>query len=75
MPENYHDSVIIKGNKRELHRVIMNVLTNAEQSIREKGTIDISTEVIDKKIVISIKDTGGGIKEEHLSNLNHHIRS
>ena len=38
LKRNYHGSVIIKGNKRELHRVIMNVLTNAEQSIREKGT-------------------------------------
>ncbi len=47
-----------------LNQVFMNLLVNACQSIKETnkdGEIEILTEVKDKKLIVRIKDNGGGI--------------
>jgi len=51
-------SAIIKCNNGKLHQVFLNILSNAEQSINEKGIITISTEINNKFAVISIEDNG-----------------
>lgn len=63
--------VFVKMPLTRLIQVIMNVLTNAEDAVVEKGegiiNIDISTEKRDDKYYarLSIKDTGIGIHEEN----------
>jgi signal transduction histidine kinase len=52
-----------------LNQVFMNLLINAYQSIPDKGEIRISTSVVDHEVRISISDTGGGIKKEHLNRI------
>ena len=55
----------------KLNQVFMNILSNAIQAVKDKGTITITTEHIEKSledkkggIKISIKDTGIGIPKE-----------
>ena len=47
----------------------MNILVNACHSIEKKGTIEITTLVADGNLEVKIKDTGKGIKKEHLDKI------
>ncbi len=49
-----------------IKEALLNVLSNAVQSLGDNGTIFIKTYVKDKASVIEIKDTGVGINEEDL---------
>jgi len=49
-----------------IEEALLNILSNAVQSIGDNGTIFIRTYIKDKASVIEIKDTGGGIDEEDL---------
>ncbi|HSF16265.1 MAG TPA: PAS domain S-box protein [Vicinamibacteria bacterium] len=49
-----------------LNQVFLNVINNARQAIRDKGTITITTGVEDGMAFIAIHDDGCGIPKEHL---------
>ena len=52
-----------------LNQVFMNILVNACHSIEKHGTIEITTSVENGKLKVSIKDSGKGIKKEHLDKI------
>jgi len=54
------------GNEGKLHQAILNILINAEQSIEDKGSIIITTNLALNRLVITITDTGSGISTENL---------
>lgn len=62
--KNYGNIPQIKCYPNMLNQVFMNILVNACQSIKDKGTITISTELVDKMLVVKIKDTGSGIDDK-----------
>lgn len=65
--KNYTDKQYkVFGSEGKLHQVILNVIANAEQSIEGKGTINISTEIVESNVIITIADSGCGISEESL---------
>lgn len=49
----------------KINQVILNILSNAIQSIQNKGTIRIKTTQVGVNVEISFKDTGSGISEEN----------
>jgi signal transduction histidine kinase len=53
-------------NEGKLHQAILNILINAEQSIEDKGSIIITTNLVINRLVITITDTGSGISAENL---------
>jgi PAS domain S-box-containing protein len=57
---------IITGNSGKLHQVFLNLLSNAIDSISEKGEIDIEINQTAHDVVVIIADTGIGIKEDNL---------
>lgn len=57
---------IVWGNSGKLHQAFLNIITNAEHSIADKGNISISTRQHEKFISIEISDTGEGIDSENL---------
>lgn len=60
----------IEGNEGKLHQALLNIITNAEQAIKDKGAITISTSRVDeRKVNISIKDNGVGIDKSHFKNI------
>lgn len=59
----------IRCSPGQLNQVFINLLMNAAQSIPERGTITIKTEVNDSDLIVSISDTGVGIPEETLSDI------
>ncbi len=62
-------NVKIIGNEGKLHQAILNILSNAEQSIEERGTITISSYTESDMIRLTITDTGCGIAPEDMSKI------
>jgi len=66
----FPDPIIITGNEGQLHQAFLNILSNAEQAIMEKGTIRITTNHVGNDISIKISDTGIGIPKENLKRIS-----
>ena len=66
---NYGEIPTIKCFPNMLNQVFTNILINACQAIEGKGTITITTEYNDKKLVVKIKDTGKGIPQNQLNKI------
>ena len=67
--KNYSQLPMIKCYPNMLNQVFMNILVNACHSIEKHGTIEITTSVENGKLKVSIKDSGKGIKKEHLDKI------
>jgi len=53
---------------RKIKQILLNLLSNAIKFTNENGTIEISSGIDeDKNLIISVTDTGIGIKEENIS--------
>jgi signal transduction histidine kinase len=64
------EDVFVKADKARLNQVIANLLSNAIKFTQEEGgIITIRTEIINSRILVSIKDTGTGIDPEILPRL------
>ncbi len=64
--KNYHDNAPqIQCLPGKINQVLMNILSNAIDSIKEKGLIDIETMSDSTSFYISIEDNGSGISEEN----------
>ncbi len=59
----------IKGNKTKLYQAFLNILSNAEQAIIDKGEITVITFCKDQKHHTIISDDGIGIPKDHLNKL------
>ena len=60
--------LVCKGNEGKIHQVILNILTNAAQSIEDTGQILVTAGKVEKeyKVYVEIKDSGIGIKNENI---------
>jgi two-component system phosphate regulon sensor histidine kinase PhoR len=58
----------VEGDPFKLEQVFINLIDNALK-YTEKGGITIEMKSLDKKIVITLQDTGTGIPPEHLSRI------
>ncbi len=61
----------IRGNKTELQQVVLNILTNAKDSIHEGGDLHIKTNISEDKnnLIMQFIDNGYGIKTKYLSKI------
>jgi ligand-binding sensor domain-containing protein/signal transduction histidine kinase len=64
-----HKSFTLLGNEGELHQLLINVLTNAEQAIADKGIITIETTINNKQLQLKVIDSGSGIPQENLKRI------
>ncbi len=63
--KNYYEKPFrMDCNEAEMHQVIINVLTNAIQSIINDGIITIRTSINNSKFLLLIEDTGCGMDEK-----------
>lgn len=52
-----------------LNQVFTNILINACQAIEGNGTIKITTDYVDEKLIVRVKDSGKGIPENELNKI------
>jgi two-component system NtrC family sensor kinase len=61
------DLPVVSGNRQALQQVFINLLTNAVHAMPSGGELSVrATRGSDRKIEITVRDTGSGIAEEHL---------
>ncbi len=56
---------IIECDRYEIERCIVNLVGNARKFTNEGGTITVKIKDLDNEVLISVKDSGVGIDEEH----------
>lgn len=56
----------IFASRDQLRQVFINMFSNAMYAMPEGGSLEISTQSVSDKLHITIKDTGFGIKPEHI---------
>ena len=64
--KHYDPRAVVKGNPDELLHVFVNLITNAVQAMAERGTLTLTTEVVEGSVLATVKDTGCGIPKEFL---------
>ncbi|WP_415396882.1 PAS domain S-box protein [Sulfurimonas sp. CS5] len=66
--EFFHEKIIIKGYPRELNQVVLNILNNAKDALKENEIkspiVKIETQSDDENVNIYISDNAGGIPEK-----------
>jgi signal transduction histidine kinase len=67
LKEEGADGQMIHGNGSQLHRALVNLLTNAINYTPSKGSVRVQYQVVDsKEVEVKISDTGSGIDPEDL---------
>jgi len=59
----------ISADEKQIQEVFFNIMRNAAQSIRGSGEIRIQVSSINGIVYIAIRDTGEGIREQHLERI------
>lgn len=63
------DQVTVRGNKNELHQVLINILKNGIEALKNGGELSLSLYTEGKYGVFEISDTGIGMTGEELQRL------
>ena len=66
---DYQDIPPISGNTGEIQQVFINLMMNAAQAMNGRGRLDVTSRYEEGSVVVTIRDTGPGIKKEHLDKL------
>ncbi|MCC5847762.1 MAG: hybrid sensor histidine kinase/response regulator [Verrucomicrobia bacterium] len=62
---------VVNANETQFHRILMNLLNNALDAIREEpgGVISFTVRAEDKWVMMSMKDNGTGISPDHIQRI------
>ncbi len=63
------DMPAIIADPVQINQVVVNIVVNAMQSMPDGGSLNIQTHYSDNKIILIIKDTGQGMKEDVLGKI------
>jgi len=63
------EQISIVGDRTMIGSVFQNLISNAIKFTKRNGSIFVSDEVLDEKVIVHIKDTGVGISSENLKKL------
>lgn len=67
--ESQEKHALISGSQQLVDEIVMNLILNAIDSVKEKGKIKCKIQVISKEVIFTIKDDGYGISEENMQRL------
>ncbi len=65
----YAGDTIVSGLPDQLRQAFTNIIMNAVQAMKGKGTLRLSTAVTGESVVTTIADSGSGIPKQHLSKI------
>jgi signal transduction histidine kinase len=64
--EDVQNGASIFIDPHDLHQVLMNLMINAVQSMKNGGTLSINAHKIDSEVILEMSDTGDGIDREDI---------
>jgi len=64
-----HDLPMVFADRNQFKQVFFNIIRNSLQAMTKGGILHIRTTVHDDKVMIALRDTGGGIPEETLQHI------
>jgi CheY-like chemotaxis protein/two-component sensor histidine kinase len=56
----------VHGKENELFEVVVNLLKNAAEALPNGGSIEVTTETFDNRVILRVSDDGIGIRKEDL---------
>ncbi len=56
---------LVRGDRRKLQQVFLNLVINAMDAMPEGGVLEISSSIQRDEVIITVRDSGCGIKPEH----------
>ncbi len=59
----------IRGNENRLQQVFFNLILNARDAMPSGGWLTLETRADDDTVIVEVKDTGVGIKREHIKRI------
>jgi signal transduction histidine kinase len=65
----YVGDTLVSALPDQLRQAFMNLLLNAVQAMKCKGTLRLATSVVERAVVVTIADSGPGIPKSHLSKI------
>jgi signal transduction histidine kinase/HAMP domain-containing protein len=63
---SFDDDIVISGDENQLKQVFINIIHNAFHAMEHKGSLEISSNLINNYVHIAFKDNGPGIKEDDI---------
>ncbi|MGA1865292.1 MAG: XrtA/PEP-CTERM system histidine kinase PrsK [bacterium] len=66
--ENYSDLPDVNLDREKIQSVFRNLIINAQELLKDHGTVSVSTYMENENIIIEVKDNGPGISKEFLKN-------
>ncbi len=63
------EGCLVKGKPSEIYEVLVNLVKNAVEAMPKRGSLSISTEIVDGRIHLKVSDTGIGIPAENLERI------
>ncbi len=60
---------LVNASKNQLRQVFLNMVANARDAMPDGGTFTVTTRADGDKVIIEMKDTGTGIKKEHIDRI------
>ena len=64
-----HGAVVVSANSQEMKQVVLNIVTNALDSLDQDGTVHIQLERDGQFATLTVNDNGCGMTEEVLKHL------
>lgn len=64
--KNYNQTDMVQANSTELQQVFLNLIVNAVQAMNSDGILTLTVRQDDADIIVSVQDTGTGIKKQNL---------
>ena len=66
---NNLEEIYVLGDYNRLEQVLVNIIKNSMEAIKNNGVIDIDVNVKNKDVIIKVKDNGIGMDEYELENV------
>jgi signal transduction histidine kinase len=63
------EHVVVHANAQEMKQVVLNIITNALDSLEDHGTVQVALCRRDESAVLTVRDDGSGMTEEVLKHL------
>ncbi len=68
--KRYTSPVFVKGDRDKIQQVVINLIVNSIKYGKEKGSTEVSIEMLtSKKVIVRVTDNGEGIEKQHIPRL------